>query len=113
MPFGTGTKFRAGASYFIKLMTLTIAGNTEASEAVTLVLAGKMSANSLGELRRQIGEARNRRKQVVLDLGEVTLVDRHSAEFLAAQTADVVRLVNCPEYIERWIPRGQPLNVAD
>jgi len=77
----------------------------DASEAVTLTLAGKMSANALGELRRQIDQAHNLSKSVVLDLSEVTLVDRHSAQFLAAQTGERVRLINCPEYLERWIPR--------
>jgi ABC-type transporter Mla MlaB component len=86
---------------------VTIAGKTEAPESVTLALAGKMSVNALGELRRQLDEARNLRKQVVLDLSEVTLVDRYSVEFLAAQTSDCVQLVNCPEYLERWIPRAQ------
>jgi len=83
---------------------LRITGKTEDPEAVTLALVGRMSANALGELKRTIEEVRNRRKQVVLDLSEVTLLDRYSAEFLTAQTNDRVRLVNCPEYLERWIP---------
>ncbi len=72
---------------------------------MTLALAGKMNVNALGELRRQLDEARNSSKQVVLDMSEVTLVDRYSVEFLVAQANDHVRLVNCPEYLERWIPR--------
>jgi anti-anti-sigma regulatory factor len=85
---------------------VTIADKKDAAEHVTIAVSGKMSANALGELRRHIEEARNLSKQVVLDLSEVTLVDRYSAEFLAAQTTDRVRLVNCPEYLERWIPRA-------
>jgi anti-anti-sigma regulatory factor len=83
---------------------LTISNRLDAPEAVRLLLAGKMNANGLGELRREIEEARRNRKQVVLDLSEVTLVDRQSVEFLSEQ-ADQVRLVNCPVYIAPWIGR--------
>jgi hypothetical protein len=82
---------------------LTIADRTEAPEIVRLVLAGKMSSNGLGELRREIEEARRRRKQVVLDLSEITLVDRPSVDFLMSQAEAQVRLVNCPPYLSRWI----------
>ena len=82
---------------------LTIANRFEAPEAVRLLLVGKMSANGLGELRREIDEARRMRKQVVLDLSEVTLVDRQSVEFLSEQSFEQVRLVNCPCYIQPWI----------
>lgn len=83
---------------------LTISNRYEAPEAVRLLLAGKMSANALGELRREIEEARRNRKQVVLDLSEVTLVDRQSIAFLSEQVGQV-RLVNCPVYIAPWIGR--------
>ncbi len=74
------------------------------SEA-TVALAGKCSGNSLGELRRAIDRARQGRKHVVLDLSEVTLLDKPSAQFLAAQTREDVTLTNCPEYIQPWIYR--------
>ena len=44
-------------------------------------------------------------KQIVIDLGEVTLVDRPSLQFLAAQAREDITLINCPEYIEPWITR--------
>jgi hypothetical protein len=45
------------------------------------------------------------RKRIELDLGEVTLLDRHSVAFLAEQSHDDVSLINCPAYIEPWISR--------
>lgn len=39
----------------------------------------------------------------VLDLKEVTLVAREAVLFLARVEAGGVRLVNCPEYVRRWI----------
>jgi anti-anti-sigma regulatory factor len=72
---------------------------------VTLVLAGKCNGGSLGELRRAIDKARRAQQQIVIDLSEVTLVDRPSLQFLAEQSREDVRLVNCPEYIQPWIFR--------
>ena len=71
----------------------------------TLALAGKCNGTSLGELRRAIDRARRSHKRVVIDLSEVTLLDKPSMQFLAAQTREDVKLTNCPEYIEPWIYR--------
>jgi hypothetical protein len=72
---------------------------------VTLTLAGKCCGGCLGELRRAIDKARRMRKEIVIDMGEVTLVDRPSLQFLAAQSREDIKLINCPEYIEPWILR--------
>jgi anti-anti-sigma regulatory factor len=71
----------------------------------TLALAGKCNGTSLGELRRAIDRARRSHKRVVIDLSEVTLLDKPSLQFLAAQTREDVTLTNCPEYIQPWIYR--------
>ncbi|HUA83132.1 MAG TPA: STAS domain-containing protein [Bryobacteraceae bacterium] len=77
------------------------------SGVVTLTLAGKCSGGSLGELRRAIEKARRMQRQIIIDMSEVTLVDRPSLQFLAAQVRDDVKLINCPEYIEPWIAREE------
>jgi anti-anti-sigma regulatory factor len=84
---------------------LKIEFKPEAVGQVRLVLAGRMNANSLGELRRAIERARRHRGRVALDLGEVTLADRPSIDFLAQQTRDAIELINCPAYLETWIAR--------
>jgi anti-anti-sigma regulatory factor len=71
----------------------------------TRALAGKCNGTALGELRRAIDRARRTHKRVVIDLSEVTLLDRPSLQFLAAQTREDVQLTNCPEYIQPWIYR--------
>jgi hypothetical protein len=40
---------------------------------------------------------------VVLDLGEVTLVDREAVKFLATLDARGVGLRNCPGFIREWM----------
>jgi anti-anti-sigma regulatory factor len=73
------------------------------STVTTLALSGKFSGARLGQLRRAIEGARRTRREVVIDLSEVTLVDRLSLRFLAAQPD--IKLVNCPEYIRSWLGR--------
>ena len=68
-----------------------------------MTLAGKVCAASLGALRRRIDRARRTRGAVVIDLSEVTLIDKPSLEFLATQSGAGVALVNCPVYIEPWL----------
>lgn len=42
---------------------------------------------------------------VIMDLKEVTLVDRDAVRFLARCEADSIKLENCPAYIREWIVR--------
>jgi anti-anti-sigma regulatory factor len=41
--------------------------------------------------------------RVVLDLKDVTLVDRAAVQFLARVEMAGTELVNCPEYVRSWI----------
>lgn len=72
---------------------------------IKLSLAGKVIGPCLGELRRKIDRARKMHRRIAIDLSEVTLLDRHGLEFLAAQDCEEICLLNCPEYIEPWIAR--------
>lgn len=40
---------------------------------------------------------------IFLDLKEVTLVARDAVRFLASVEARGIQIVNCPEYVRRWI----------
>jgi ABC-type transporter Mla MlaB component len=75
-------------------------------EGVRLRLSGKLTANGIGELRRQLEAARRERQTVWLDLAEVTLLDRVSAEFLKS-AGPLVRFENCPAYLRPWIARAR------
>lgn len=41
--------------------------------------------------------------RIVLDLKDVTLVDRAAVQFLARVEMAGTELVNCPEYVRSWI----------
>jgi len=86
---------------------LRIATLQDPAGLVTLAIAGKCNGGCLGELRRAIDKARRMQRQIVIDMSEVTLVDRPSLQFLAAQARDNVTLINCPAYIEPWIEREE------
>ena len=83
---------------------LKIEAKTEPPGNVKLALAGRINANSLGEVRRAIDRARRQRAhRIALDLSEITLADRAGVDFLMEQSRDQVELVNCPAYLEPWI----------
>ncbi len=76
------------------------------AHAVTILLNGKFSEDSLAALDESISAARIVNCEIVMDLSEVTLVDRKALEYLREQTSHNVRIVNCPIYIKKWLPNG-------
>jgi hypothetical protein len=70
------------------------------------------SSRSVGELKQEdVSELRQllaldrARKDVLLDLRDVTLVNRDAVKFLAGCEADSIKLENFPTYIREWIER--------
>lgn len=72
-----------------------------------------MTVTALGEVRRAIESMEQDGVRVILDLGELTLLDRHSAEFLSSQSEQGIDLIGCPLYLRRWIvPTGTPVETG-
>ena len=67
--------------------------------STTLRLIGRMHAEHLPELEKQIRES----SKIVLDLEELNLVDVDGVRFLGSCEAAGVTLVNCCHYIRDWI----------
>ena len=79
------------------------------NDGVVFALVGRIESDGVGELQRLLGlEARGER--VVIDLQDVTLIDREGVKFLARCEADRIRLTNCPAYIREWIDREEKRN---
>ena len=71
---------------------------------VVFTLSGRMNAENVSELKGLIeSEARGRR--IVLDLSDLTLVDRDAVKVLERCEKDNIKLENCPAYIREWIER--------
>jgi anti-anti-sigma regulatory factor len=85
------------------MFTITVLSNPPGPR--TLALAGSLSADAVHEIDRLIKDFRQTPSQVVLDMGEVTLMDRAAVRFFARQLKRGVELVNCPGYIKHWISR--------
>ena len=75
-----------------------------ANGEVLFTLSGRMSSENLAELRELFrSEAKGRR--IVLDLKDLTLVDRDAVSFLERCEADSIKIKNCPAYIREWITK--------
>jgi hypothetical protein len=84
----------------LKITRSTQAGTT------TLALSGRVGSEHLPDLRRWLEEDRG--QAVVLDLGEVTLVDVDVVRFLVECQTRVIRLEQCPGYVREWMVREKP-----
>ncbi|MGA8057593.1 MAG: hypothetical protein WB999_05085 [Candidatus Binataceae bacterium] len=68
-----------------------------------LKLIGRIRAEHLAELRRQIAAS----APSALELKEVTLVDAEVVRFLGVCESDGIHLQHCSAYIREWIVREQ------
>lgn len=74
----------------------------EANGQVVLKISGRLDGEDLSELRVLI-ESEDR--HVVLDLRELTLVDRDAVRFLRQCESNGIELKSCPPYVCEWIAR--------
>jgi anti-anti-sigma regulatory factor len=75
-----------------------------ANAEVVFTVSGRMDAENVAELEALFGsEAKGRR--IVLDLKDLTLVERDAVNFLERCETDSIKLKNCPAYIREWITR--------
>jgi anti-anti-sigma regulatory factor len=68
------------------------------------VLSGRIETQAIAELRR-LFELRPDSPDIVLDLKDVSVVDRDALRFFAGCEADGVKLENCAAYIREWMER--------
>ena len=68
----------------------------------SLRLSGRIQSAHIGNIRAQMDDDSVR---IVLDLGEVTLVDVEVVRFLSDSENEGIVLVHCPPYVREWILR--------
>jgi len=71
---------------------------------VVFILSGRIETQAIAELRR-LFELETDYRDIVLDLKDVSLVDRDVMGFLARCEAGGVKLENCAPYIREWMER--------
>jgi hypothetical protein len=67
-------------------------------------LTAEVEKPAIAELRR-LFELQNDYRDIVLDLEDVSVIDREVMRFFVSCEADGVRLENCPPYIREWMER--------
>jgi hypothetical protein len=75
-------------------------------EQVIFALSGRMDNEAIAELESEIRSETNGR-QIVLDIGDLTLVGPNDIDFLARCEAGGIMLVKCARYIRKWIASNQ------
>jgi len=68
------------------------------------ILSGRIESQAIDELRRLL-ELHADRRDIVLDLKDVSPIGRDVMAFLAGCEADGVKLENCTPYIREWMER--------
>jgi hypothetical protein len=79
-------------------------------EFVVFSLSGRIGIEDVAYLER-LFEAEG--QSVIMDLKEVTLVDRETVGFLARFESDRIKVENCPAYIREWIARERDQTTGD
>ena len=77
-----------------------------ANGEVVYTLSGQMNEEDIGELEMLIKSEPNGRR-IVLDLKNLTLVDRDAISFLERCEANSITLTNCAGYVREWITRSR------
>jgi anti-anti-sigma regulatory factor len=80
-------------------MTLKIEKYSD-GHSTTIRLIGRMQAEHLPELEKQISASESK---IVLDLEELNLVDVEAVRFLGSCEVAGATLLNCSPYIRDWI----------
>jgi len=68
------------------------------------VLSGRVEAEAIAELTR-LCELETDRRDIVVDLKDVSLVDRECMQFFVRCEAWGMTLENCPPYVREWMER--------
>jgi anti-anti-sigma regulatory factor len=68
------------------------------------ILSGRLETQAIAELRR-LFELQTVNRDIVVDLKDVSVVDREVMHFFAQCEGDGVKLENCTPYIREWMER--------
>jgi hypothetical protein len=78
--------------------------STARGRFTVFALSGRIEKQAIAELTRLL-ELQTFNRDIVLDLKDVTVVDREVMHFFARCEADGMKLENCAPYLREWIER--------
>jgi anti-anti-sigma regulatory factor len=73
-------------------------------KCTVFILSGRIEAPAIAELRRLFEHQKDHR-DIVLNLSDVSVIDREVMRFLVRCETDGVKLENCAAYIREWMER--------
>jgi hypothetical protein len=76
----------------------------EQNGEVVFKVSGRLEVENMGDLEA-LFSSEPKRRPVVFDLLDLTLVDQAAIHFLESCEVEGVELRNCPAYIRQWITR--------
>jgi hypothetical protein len=82
-------------------MTWKIERSAQSGFTIFLI-SGRLADEEIAELERVFGP-RSDYRSVIVNLRDLTLVNRAAVNFLARCEADGLKIENCPAYIREWI----------
>ena len=82
---------------------LKITKETANAQITKVSLHGRFTGEYVVEVEKALSENGCKTGEVVLDLRNVTFVDRVAMQFLARAEAKSIRIGNAPSYVTRWI----------
>jgi len=88
-------------SKFARVFKITT--NNENPELITLNLCGRFTGEYVPVVEKELSRTGTRRKKLVLDLAEVTFVDRAAMAFLCAVRSKKIAIQNAPLYVGLWM----------
>jgi hypothetical protein len=94
---------RTGKSSALSLkMSFRVERVVSEQDVIVMRVSGRIRAEDVLTLGELLGREKGK---VVIDLTEVSLVDRETVKFLSVSEANGVELRNCPDYIREWVAR--------
>jgi len=73
-------------------------------KSTVFILSGRVEGDAISELER-LFELQTDLSDIVVDLRDVSMVDRIAMRFFSRCEADGVTLENCAPYIREWMER--------
>ena len=73
------------------------------AESFRVHLYGRFTGEYVPEVEKALSGQRADTQKVVLDLADVTFVDREAMKFLCNAKSESVALENLPSYVRRWM----------
>jgi anti-anti-sigma regulatory factor len=73
------------------------------AESFRICLYGRLTGEYVPEVEKALAEQRTDTQKVVLDLVNVTFVDRAAMKFLCTAKSGNIAVENLPSYVQRWM----------